>query len=129
MNKPIQPEDLYFCPSIPIFTTRFGKSKPNFIPPEYKIRAQTIRKGSMVKLEEGRRRIVEGKIYSMPEGPLRAVLVIDDYRYPGQFDRFAFFTSPPSIPHCLPITAKSTMIYARTADGRNRISEMKVIKR
>ena len=87
LNKrdPIRPEDQFICPVSPLETTHHGIIHKNYVTIEQKAIGITIRRGSVVALREGRRRLYEEQIIEKSEGSDRVVLVANDYRFAGQF--------------------------------------------
>ena len=87
---PILVEDQFVCPVRPLEVDHHIKTHKNYVQVSQNLKGINIRKGSVVALKANRRRLFQGKFVNKPEGKLRRVLKVRDYRFAGQFDKSAF---------------------------------------
>lgn len=116
-KDPILPEDQFVCPAPPLEETHHGITHKNYVTVEQKAIGMSIRRGSVVALKDKRRRLYEEQIVEKSEGPERVVLVVNDYRYPAQFDKSANQIRVGDRAPCSPLPAVATCRFIRIAES------------
>lgn len=121
-------QEHFVCPNRPIFTQHHDIVHKNFISPSEGVLGLTIRRGSVMKLRAGRKRLVGDQIVTKPSGEPRTVIKINDYRYNGQFDVSAFQIQVGERAPCAPYPAHGTTRVARIADGTFPLDDLTPIE-
>ena len=122
------PEDHYVCEHRPLFTEHHGIRHSNFIPPSAGALGANIHPGRKVALKEGRRRVVGEEMVTKPQGPIRKILTIRDYRYNDQFDVSAYQIVVGEKAHCAPFPAQRTARYVRIAENTFPLDDLTLIE-
>jgi hypothetical protein len=123
----ILPSDQFTCAKREVTYNHFGKTRKNYVDPAWKVQVFNVKKGSLVRLKE-RRRLVGTEIITKPASPARPIMVVQDYRYDGQFDQQQYQLNPRHRPACKPYPANAGYIFITTESGVYPMSELELVK-
>lgn len=125
-KAPVTWDQYFVCPIQPLYQDHHGHHHRQYIDVSDNQQAHTVGPSIRTRLKANRKRVYGTQLVTKPAGPVRKILAIRDYRFPGNFDKAAFQLLVGEPAPCSPFPAQRTAQFVRLPEGVFSLDELQI---